>query len=109
MASAILLRAQLNKRTVWMDMLLRFCGVFVSLTLSMPLSRSCTRSLFFDMSRTANKERAQSQHRLAERRTKREEDFQARTCAERRSSRPGGPGAQGPAKIWAPIHSRMCV
>ena len=65
MASAILLRAQRNRRVVSLDMLRRFCGVCVSLTLAVPLARFYTRSIYFDMSRLENEERAQSPQRRA--------------------------------------------
>lgn len=42
--------AQRNRRLVSMGLSHRFCGVWVSLTLSVPMTRSFTRSIYLDMS-----------------------------------------------------------
>lgn len=57
------MRAKRNLRVVCLDMLLKFCGMCVSLMLAVPLSRFYTRSMFFGMSWADNKKRAQSPHR----------------------------------------------
>jgi hypothetical protein len=50
MAKELLLCAQRNRRLVSMENVRHFFGVAVSLTLSFPMARFYTRSLYWDMS-----------------------------------------------------------
>lgn len=72
MASHVLLRGQRNRCVVSAEYLRSFCGVCVSLTLSVPLARFYLRAVFFDMALVENEKRAKIPRRSAERRAKSE-------------------------------------